>query len=580
MNIAQKSKFGAIIIVSAIVITVFAAGIGINRIRLGGALQQRNQLVSDFIADILPPAEYVIEPYLEASLLMAHPENLAEHGARLKSLESDYRKRTEFWRGSELEGDLKQKLIRESNASADAFWSEIDGNFLPAIAKHDPAGAQSSYDRLTVIYTAHRGQIDALSAAASARQSDLQASSATTLVLTLSVLSVLACGLVVLVLGAVRGLARIVLAPIAHTAGVMEQMAAGDLEVGRLTSHRDDEIGAMTQAIEVFRATAKAQRETAVEQAQVVAVLTEGLRQLADGNLLHRIETQMRGDYEMLRSNFNSTLAELDQIIGGVTSAAQRVSGGAAEIRTASDDLAQRNEHHAATISEAVAAMDQVTAIISQTAQAALDVRQSVEQAHGQAEQGGEVVTRATQAMAAIEQSSRQITQIISVIDSIAFQTNLLALNAGVEAARAGDAGKGFAVVANEVRALAQRCADAARDIGSLITASSAQVASGVNLVHETGDLLGGIVGRVGTISEDMGSMAQASAKQAANLAMIHGAVDQMDTITQQNAAMSEEATAAARSLAEEAAELTRLVGHFRASNAPRRTKPTYRAAA
>jgi methyl-accepting chemotaxis protein len=208
--------------------------------------------------------------------------------------------------------------------------------------------------------------------------------------------------------------------------------------------------------------------------------------------------------------------------------------------------------------------MNQVTAIVRDTAQGAARVQQAIGDAHREATDGGATVRNAIGAMHEIEQGAREITQIINVIDGIAFQTNLLALNAGVEAARAGDAGKGFAVVANEVRALAQRSADAARDIKALITNSTEQVEGGVRLVNETGELLGKIVTSVGEISASVTEIARATESQSVSLEQVNAAIGEMDRMTQQNAAMVEESTAAARSLAEEASTLSEQVTQFR----------------
>jgi len=187
----------------------------------------------------------------------------------------------------------------------------------------------------------------------------------------------------------------------------------------------------------------------------------------------------------------------------------------------------------------------------------------SVQQAHGDAQAGGAVVSEAVGAMNDIHRSAQEIGKIISVIDGIAFQTNLLALNAGVEAARAGDAGRGFAVVANEVRALAQRSAEAALDIKKLIGESSAQVERGVDLVGQTGDTFARIVGKVGEIAELASSIADVARAQATNIGQVRETVRELDTMTQQNAAMVEEATAASRNLAGEADRMAALVGRF-----------------
>ena len=236
---------------------------------------------------------------------------------------------------------------------------------------------------------------------------------------------------------------------------------------------------------------------------------------------------------------------------------------GSDEIADASDSLARRTEQQAASLEETAAALEEITATVRRTAEGASHARSVVAGAKTDAETGGEVVGRAIVAMNAIATSSRAITQIIGVIDEIAFQTNLLALNAGVEAARAGDAGRGFAVVAQEVRALAQRSAEAAKEIKGLISASTRQVGEGVDLVGQTGEALGRIVGQVAEINTVVTDIAASAQEQASGLQQINVAIAQMDQVTQQNAAMVEESTAASHALAREAGDLDRLMGRF-----------------
>ena len=256
------------------------------------------------------------------------------------------------------------------------------------------------------------------------------------------------------------------------------------------------------------------------------------------------------------------------EVLSAVSEATAGINNGASDIRQASDDLSQRTEQQAASLEETAAAMDEITGTVRETAAGANRANTVVGETRIEAEHSGEVVRRAVEAMNGIERASAEIGEIISVIDGIAFQTNLLALNAGVEAARAGDAGKGFAVVASEVRALAQRSADAAKDVKAKIMASSEQVEVGVELVSETGKALQRIIGRIGEISTLVGTIAASAEQQSTGLQQVNTAVSEMDGVTQQNAAMVEEATAAARSLAEEADELARQIARFTLSNA------------
>jgi len=244
------------------------------------------------------------------------------------------------------------------------------------------------------------------------------------------------------------------------------------------------------------------------------------------------------------------------------------IRSGSSEISQASDDLSRRTEQQAASLEETAAALDEITATVNKTADGARQASSVVQSARGDAEKSGHVVRDAVAAMNAIEQSSTQIGNIIGVIDEIAFQTNLLALNAGVEAARAGDAGRGFAVVASEVRALAQRSAEAAKEIKTLISASGQQVGAGVNLVGQTGEALQRIVSRVAEIDGLVSEISASAQEQATGLQQVNTAVNQMDQVTQQNAAMVEQSTAASHSLAQEADVLAASVSRFRTGQA------------
>jgi methyl-accepting chemotaxis protein len=307
----------------------------------------------------------------------------------------------------------------------------------------------------------------------------------------------------------------------------------------------------------------------ATTQAQIVGETGKGLTALVAGDLSYRIGVDFPGEYAKLRSDFNAAMGSLEETMGVITSNAQAMQTGAGEISQAADDLSRRTEQQAATLEETAAALDEITATVRRTAEGAQRATVVVTDARQDAETSGEVVSKAVSAMGEIERSADQISQIIGVIDEIAFQTNLLALNAGVEAARAGDAGRGFAVVASEVRALAQRSAEAAKEIKALISASTGQVKEGVTLVGQTGQALGAIVGRVSEINSLMAEINASAQEQATALGQVNTAVNQMDQTTQQNAAMVEQSTAASHNLNQEAGELVRLVGQFTLSTEP-----------
>jgi methyl-accepting chemotaxis protein len=308
------------------------------------------------------------------------------------------------------------------------------------------------------------------------------------------------------------------------------------------------------------------ERTRAAQTAATVASIGkvgEALYALAKGNLTYRLGEEMDGVFAKLREDFNAASGQLESAIKAVLSGAAGINTGASEIASAADDLSRRTEQQAASLEETAAALEQITATVKRTAENARKTDSIVSTAKRAAEEGGQIVESAIGAMSQIEQSSKKITDIIGVIDEIAFQTNLLALNAGVEAARAGDAGKGFAVVASEVRALAQRSGEAAKEIKALIKTSGSHVDSGVKLVGESGKALKAIVEQVVTINSLVNEMAEAAHQQSTGIEEVNVAVGQMDQVTQQNAAMVEESTAAARSLADETTALTRLVSIF-----------------
>ncbi|WP_033926171.1 methyl-accepting chemotaxis protein [Sphingomonas sp. 35-24ZXX] len=369
----------------------------------------------------------------------------------------------------------------------------------------------------------------------------------------------------VAVAGLLMAAKKLICDPYVNTVVRMEGLATGDMTSPLPYIDNRDCVGRMSKAMLIFKdnAVARAKADMALED--IIAGVTTALNRLKDGDLTHAIVIDADVDTKAnaISHAYNDATSELSGLLGKVASAANNVLTGASEIRSASSDLAQRTEQQAASLEESAAAMQEVTAMVQETAKNASEVGKQMSEAHAAATTGGEVVQRAVGAMGAIQKSSSQINSIIDVIDGIAFQTNLLALNAGVEAARAGDAGKGFAVVANEVRALAQRSADAAKNIKELITASTAGVSDGVALVDETGSVLLQISERVAAINARITEISASTQSQALRLQQVNLAVGDMDKMTQQNAAMVEESNAAARSLAEEATDLSQVVQRF-----------------
>jgi methyl-accepting chemotaxis protein len=395
--------------------------------------------------------------------------------------------------------------------------------------------------------------------------------------------------------------------PVRSLSRTMTGLADGQLDVTVVGAGRQDEVGLMARAVQVFkdnavalrtaqaeqaRASAAAESErargeavtsaAAREQAFVMERLASALSRLSNGDLTVRVGEAFPSAYEAVRTDFNAAIAQLDEAMGGIVAVVGTVGSSADEIAAAADNTARRSEQQAASLEETAAALDEITATVRRASQGAGEASRVVTSTRTDAERSGEVVRGAVAAMTGIEASSAKIGTIVGVIDEIAFQTNLLALNAGVEAARAGDSGKGFAVVAQEVRALAQRSADAAREIKSLIAASTQQVDEGVRLVGQTGEALDGIVLKVGEIDALVSELASSASEQARGLNEVNTAVNQMDQGVQQNAAMVEQSTAVSHALKGEIAGLTRMIGRFAVSQQARpqiASRPGYRRA-
>ena len=482
----------------------------------------------------------------------------------------------------------------------------------------EAANAQGNTDQNRANRKAFQAEIDAVVTKDKADLAEIQAGidgigRQMTIMIAATALIGLAAGLLVAVSIARRELSR----PISDLTRSMTALAGGDLDVDLPQARRSDEIGEMARAVEVFRSNGLTARRTSSEDGalrektadlqvsmahvveaaaagdfsrritrtygepsldrfagnmnELVAAVDRGIGEagrviasLAQGDLTQPMTGDFQGAFADLQRNVNETLSVLQRTLGEVRSTTLEITGNSSELRSATDDLAKRTEQQAASLEQTSASLGQITVAVQTSTARAQEATVIVTQAKEAAAQSGTVVRSAVDAMGRIEQASSEIGKITNVIDEIAFQTNLLALNAGVEAARAGEAGKGFAVVAQEVRELAQRAARAAKDIKVLIAKSGAEVSTGVQLVQETGQVLGEIESRVLSITDHIHSIATAAREQATGLGEVSSAVNQMDKVTQQNAAMVEEANAATHRLSTEAENLAQMIGHFR----------------
>ncbi|MDF0662305.1 HAMP domain-containing methyl-accepting chemotaxis protein [Rhizobium sp. BC49] len=393
-----------------------------------------------------------------------------------------------------------------------------------------------------------------------------------------------------LVLGAVAFVLKAIANPITGITASMRRLAEGDTSSQIPFADRADEIGSMAGAVEIFRQAAIANKRMATEAEEnrvraeadrvdtqrlaeadaserlriATSGLAAGLKRLAAGDLAFQLDEAFAPDFEALRHDFNQSVTQLGATLRAISDSIGTIDEGTREISSGASDLSKRTEQQAASLEETAAALEEITANVANSSKRTEETRTVATEANRSAGISAEVVSHAEEAMERIETSSQQISNIISVIDEIAFQTNLLALNAGVEAARAGEAGKGFAVVAQEVRELAQRSASAAKEIKGLIQNSSKEVESGVKLVRDTGQALKTIGGFITQINHHMDSIATSAKEQSIGLSEVNVAVNRMDQTTQQNATMVQESTAAADSLAQQAQTLRELIAQFR----------------
>jgi methyl-accepting chemotaxis protein len=335
-------------------------------------------------------------------------------------------------------------------------------------------------------------------------------------------------------------------------------------------------ISAYLDSAERARRELETTRNIAIRhKTEAITALSRAVSELAEGNLMVRLTGEFSEEYQGLQNDFNRMASQLEEVIRAIAATTAELANAASEISASTVDLSQRTEEQAASLEQTSASMEEISVTVKNNAENATRANELTRATREVADRGGKVVSEAVSAMTRIEESSRKISDIISVIDEIARQTNLLALNAAVEAARAGEAGRGFAVVASEVRSLAQRSSQAAKDIKDLITSSAGQVKEGVDLVNRAGASLNEIVESIKGVATIVSDIANASNEQASGIDQVTRALAQMDEVTQQNSALVEENAATAKTLEEQQAAMSERIAFFRLGpTQPTATRP------
>ncbi|MFO6445503.1 methyl-accepting chemotaxis protein [Erythrobacter sp. NE805] len=563
LNIPRRLGFAFVALNVVAAAVMVACGVSLAMI---SSVTARNSESQDILADVLA---------LETALLR---QNSQLRGflvtADTSYLKSYYEGRDDYDKASAaLEKQLADPrlvdLVKQSRAETLKWRADWGDKYVAVVKAGNRDGAQEAIrqaGKKVLISAAVNPLRDIRDAqhAAIAEQSERQETVITWAWIALGAGAAILMGLA-LVLS--RSLANSIAKPIAALTRAVTDLSRGQNAIDIPGTERSDELGAMAEAMLVFRDAAVERQRAVAEREEAVARLGRNLAAVAHSDLTVRL-TDMPPAFQSLANDFNDAMARLCEAMGTVNESIGAINLTSGEIEHAMTDLASRSEDQASRLQLSSTTMASLTANIEENAHLAVGVSGSMRTAREEAESGGEVVGRAIQAMGKIETATVEISEITAMIDNIAFQTNLLALNAGVEAARAGEAGKGFSVVASEVRALSMRATEAANEIKKRIEAVGAHVQTGVSLVNETGTALQTINARVAEVTEAVSRIAEAVSEQSMQLRRVSETIGAMDKMTQQNAAMVEETNAATKNLNHEARQLAQTFAAFRIGDA------------
>ncbi|MEJ2228078.1 MAG: methyl-accepting chemotaxis protein [Alphaproteobacteria bacterium] len=577
MKIATGAKIASIAIIGGFLLSSGVSIYDSYKLRVGGHIYDQLVTIKDYNADILPPPEYIIEPYLEATLLYHNPNSIEQRKKRLAELKAEYNKRHEFWKQQQMDASLRDLIVKDSHAPALKFWELLEQKLIPALENGDQVQAGNIYNNLSSAYNAHREKIDAAvqaaektgaaiekQAAAEAWNADMVVWSTTIIVLTL----IIGCAIAVLA-WLVKPLTRL-------REGIAE-LAIGDYSVAIPGTQRADEMGDIARALDGLtsnlRSTAEVADSISHGNLQVEAkplsdkdILGIALKEMVEsstaevadsishGNL--QVEAKPLSDKDILGIALKEMVEKLRTVVGNAMAAAEHVSSGSQELSASSEELSAGATEQASAAEQASASMEEMAANIKQNADNATQTEKIARQSSVDAETSGQAVTRAVEAMQTIAEK-------ITIVQEIARQTDLLALNAAVEAARAGEHGKGFAVVASEVRKLAERSQTAAAEISTL----SGQT---VTVARDAGEMLSKLVPDIRKTAELVEEISAACREQDIGADQVNQAIQQLDKVIQQNTSSAEQMSSTSEELAAQAEHLQSSIAFFRLEHSMR----------
>src|SRR5215813_7796686 len=476
LTIARAMALFDLVTAAGLAAVVFTGIYALSDVKVGGPLYDKIKLGNDLVADILPPPEYVIESYLEATLALNNPSELAAHQSRLTELKKEYDERRDFWSKSDLDPAIKNKLIQDSHREVQKFWTAVEQAFLPALAKGDRDAAAKAYADIATAYQAHRTVIDDIVKKSNDDNAAFEAG-ATRRVTTFTIILWVISGLVFLIIGTgLIGMGVGVIRPMRAMTDVMARLAGGSLDIEIPSLHRQDEVGAMARAVQVFRENALCVQEMEEAQAGMQAKAEHG-RKAA----MTEVATAFEQAVGRIIDAVSSAASEIERASAGLTATARKNH----ELST---EAASASGRSSSNVQSVATASEQMAVSVGEIGRQVQQSESVTQEAVRQAEQTNERI-------AELSQSAGRIGEVVKMIAAVAEQTNLLALNATIEAARAGEAGRGFAVVALAVWAASALTSKATEEIGAQITQMQSATEQSVSAIKKIGDTIGQISG-------------------------------------------------------------------------------------